>query len=333
MSKYTTEVRFICEHAAGLTESVGYADVDEVLENSYDKIFKVDKIPMFEGETSEHRKELYKKILGHYYTREIGFETVGLWKQKLNQKMIEIMPYYNKLYETELIEFDPMKNIDRVLTDEETRRRNTAGTSDRTLNETKNDTKDETRNETINETKNDTANTTLRHEKKTSRGNDTNTNVINSAEDSWVLFSDTPEGGITGIENAGSGNSVGNNAYLTNATHTIHSPSGQTTTNVFGDVTEQYNPTSDKADTTITNTQTAITDAVAINSTGVVTDAVAEHNSMQSSEGNSLNGEHHITGKEGTESYSKLLEQYRKTLLNIDMKVIDELKGLFINIW
>ena len=317
MSKYTTEVRFICEHAAGLTESVGYADVDEVLENSYDKIFKVDKIPMFEGETSEHRKELYKKILGHYYTREIGYETVGLWKLKLNQKMIEIMPYYNKLYESELIEFDPMKNIDRVLTDEETRRRNTAGTSDRTLNET--------RNSTRNETKSDTTNTTLRHEKKTTRGNDTNTNVINSAEDNWVLFSDTPEGGIDGIENASSGESLGNDAYLTNATHTISSPAGQTTTNVFGDVTEQYNPNGDKIDTSATS----ITDAIADN----ITDTVAEHNAMQSSEGNSLNGEHHITGKEGTESYSKLLEQYRKTLLNIDMRVINELQDLFINIW
>lgn len=309
MSKYTTEVRFICETAAGLGESVGYADVDEVIKLAYPKIFKVDKIPMFEGETSEHRAKLYQKILAHYYTREIGYETVGLWKLKLNQKMMEIMPYYNKLYESELIEFNPMMNIDRTLTDEETRRRNVSGTSDRTRNETKN------------ETRNETTNTIMRREITTTRGNDTNTNVINSAEDSWVLFSDTPEGGITGIENASSGSAVGNNAYLTNATHNIITPSGQTATTTHGNITEKYNPNGDNID----STATAITDAI--------TDAVAEHDSMQSNEGNALNGEHHLVGKEGTDSYSKLLEEYRKTLLNIDMQVINELKDLFMNLW
>lgn len=301
MSKYTTEVRFICEKAAGLDESVGYADVDEVIRLAYPKIFKVDKIPMFEGETEEHRAQLYQKILGHYYTREIGYETVGLWKLKLNQKMMEIMPYYNKLYETELIEFDPMTNIDRTLTDAESGTRNMNGTSDGTRNETRQET----------------TNTTLRRQKKTSRGNDTNTNVINSNEDSWSLFSDTPEGGINGIENASSGNSVGNNAYLTNATHNIITPSGQTTTSVFGDVTETYNPTGDRTDTVVTG----------------ITDGVADHNTMSSSEGNRHNGEHHLVGKDGTESYSKMLEEYRKVLLNIDMRIIDELKDLFINLW
>ena len=285
MSKYTTELRYICENYAGLDESVGYNDVDYVLEHSYNKIFKVDMIPMYEGETAEQRKELYKKILGHYYTREIGYETVGLWKLKLNQKMMEIMPYYNKLYESELIEFDPMKNIDKTITDAEVRNRSASGTSDNTTN------------------------TTLRHELKTTRGNDTNTNVINSSEDNWVLFSDTPEGGIDGIQNASSGSSVGNNAYLTNATHTIINPSGQTVTNTHGDITQKYNPTGDNSDTT------------------------ASHGAVSQSEGSGLQGEHNVVGKEGTESYSELLEKYRKTILNIDMKVVDELKDLFMNLW
>ena len=301
MSKYTTEVRFICETMAGLDESAGYTDVDEIIRLAYPKIFKVDMIPMFEGETEEHRAQLYQKILGHYYTREIGYETVGLWKLKLNQKMMEIMPYYNKLYESELLEFDPLKNVDRTLTDSEAGTKNASGNSDGTRNETRNET----------------TNTTLRHEKKTTRGNDTNTNVINSAEDAWSLFSDTPEGGITGIENASSGSSVGNNAYLTNATHNIVNPSGQTVTNTHGDVTEVYNPSGDRVDTV----------AMGGNYSS------ADHNQMQSAENNTRNATHHLVGKEGGDSYSKMLEEYRKTLLNIDMKVIDELKDLFMNLW
>ena len=36
MSKYTTELRFICENSAGLTESVGYSGIDEVLDKARD---------------------------------------------------------------------------------------------------------------------------------------------------------------------------------------------------------------------------------------------------------------------------------------------------------
>ena len=97
MSKYTTEVRFICENYAGLDASVGYNDVDKILNKTWDKIFDFD-FPIFDN---DYRSVLCIKILKHYYTREIGFETVGLWKLKLNMMMNEIMPYYNKLYESE----------------------------------------------------------------------------------------------------------------------------------------------------------------------------------------------------------------------------------------
>lgn len=107
MAKYTTEIRSICEHYAGLTESTGFEDVDEIIEKSRNKIFQ--NYPIF---NESHRAELEHKILKHYYMREIGFETVGLFKLFLNERMAEIMPYYNKLYESETFEFDPLKNVD-----------------------------------------------------------------------------------------------------------------------------------------------------------------------------------------------------------------------------
>lgn len=39
MSRYTTEVRYICESLAGLDKSVGYSNVNEVIEKSRNKIF------------------------------------------------------------------------------------------------------------------------------------------------------------------------------------------------------------------------------------------------------------------------------------------------------
>ena len=55
MSKYTTEVRFICESKSGLTESKGCDKVDEVLENSWNKIFTTncaffDETLLFKGD-------------------------------------------------------------------------------------------------------------------------------------------------------------------------------------------------------------------------------------------------------------------------------------------
>lgn len=111
MSKYTTEVRFICETESGLTESVGYKDIDTVLDNSVDKIFDFD-FPIFD---ENYRGVLERKILLHFYTREIGFETVGLWKLKLRTKLNEIMPYYNKLYNSELIDFNPLYTVNKTI--------------------------------------------------------------------------------------------------------------------------------------------------------------------------------------------------------------------------
>ena len=42
MSKYTTELRFICESLAGYDSSQGYGKVSEIIENSWDKIFDFD---------------------------------------------------------------------------------------------------------------------------------------------------------------------------------------------------------------------------------------------------------------------------------------------------
>ena len=107
MSKYTTEVRFICETACGYDESQGYSNVDKIIAESREKIFDF-SYPIFDP---DYKSVLETKILRHYYTREIGLETVGLWKHFLNMRLNEIMPYYNKMYESQLLEFNPLYNV------------------------------------------------------------------------------------------------------------------------------------------------------------------------------------------------------------------------------
>ena len=108
MSKYTTEVRFICETAAGLTESAGASKIDEIITKAAPVVFNFDW-PIFD---EAYRLGLEEKILRHYYTREIGEETVGLWKLRLEDRLNLIMPKYNQLYESAKLEFNPFYDVD-----------------------------------------------------------------------------------------------------------------------------------------------------------------------------------------------------------------------------
>lgn len=108
MSKYTTQVRFICEQLSCLDSSVDFSNIELVIRSAYYKIFDFD-FPIFD---EAYRKPLCMKILRHFYFREIGFETYGLWKAYLNITLNDIMPYYNKLYNSELLTFEPLMNVD-----------------------------------------------------------------------------------------------------------------------------------------------------------------------------------------------------------------------------
>lgn len=61
--------------------------------------------PIFD---ESHRTILNAKILDRYWDREIGMETIAKFTLALRRRMNEIMPYYNQLYESELIKFDPL---------------------------------------------------------------------------------------------------------------------------------------------------------------------------------------------------------------------------------
>lgn len=188
MSKYTTQVRFICESASGAVDSVGYNDVNKTIASAIPKIFDFD-FPIYD---ESYRSVLCTKILKHYYTREIGAETVGLWKLWLDTRLNEIMSYYNQLYASTLIEFNPMYDVDLTTT----HTRDNEGVTNVTDS-------------------GDTTNEGSSEQNDNSSGNNTNKD----------LYSDTPQGALTNVENQeyltnarmvsnnGSSTSKSNNTY------------------------------------------------------------------------------------------------------------------------
>lgn len=79
--------------------------IKTLIDNNFD--FKMTDYPIFD---ENYRNVLNQKILNHYYENEIGFETAPLFRFYLNNKLNEIMPYYNILYEKQL---QLLNNIDK----------------------------------------------------------------------------------------------------------------------------------------------------------------------------------------------------------------------------
>lgn len=215
MSKYTTEVRYICESYSGLENSVGFEDTDRVIECAAPKVFNF-WFPVFD---EAYRKPLEMKILRHYYTREICEETVGLWKLRLEAKMQEIMPYYNRVYEAEFVKYDISRDVDVTTT----------------------------------------------HERET-KGTNRNNNIGHSTD----KYSDTPQGSISDLESG---------RYLTNASINDNTNNNQ----------GSYN-----------DTENYVT---------------------------------HVLGKVPGKDMARVAKEFRESIANVDMMIIDELSDLFFGLW
>lgn len=216
MSKYTTELRFICETLAGLKESVGYSDTAHVIEQAAPIIFSFP----FPIDDEKYRPVLERKIIRHYYTREISEETYGLWKLRLEAKMNEIMPYYNKLYASERLEFNPLYDVDMTTT------REGENHSDTTTAENSKDTTKTTANDSTTTAETDSSNRTIN---RTENGT--------ASDNKWDLYSDTPQGALS---------NVSNREYLTNARNNTDSASSNTTENTTDKVNGTKNGTQER---------------------------------------------------------------------------------------
>ena len=284
MSKYTTEVRFICEQKSGLTESKGYNEVSHIIDESWNKIFKSNEWDIYD---EAYRPVLCKKILKHFYTREIGAETAGLWEMWLNQRMSEIMPYYNQLYKSTLLEFNPLYDVDYRTEGDKT--------DNGRENSTENIDRDNTRTDNL---------SSLQTDNRNSLQTNNLTHNNTGGRTGYDVYSDTPQGALTGVENEN---------YLTNARKT----------------TDNHNDTDhDTGTINIANTGTTKVD-----NTGTQTNVGNEDKIGNKLFTNTGEYTEHVFGKRSSVTYSKMITEFRDSMLNIDMMIIEELNDLFLNLW
>lgn len=291
MSKYTTELRFICETEAGETESVGFSDVDDIITAALPHIFDFD-FPIFD---ENYRTTLETKIIRHYYTREIGLETYGLWKLKLQTKLNEIMPYYNKLYQSELYTYNPLYDVDMT----------TTHVGQKTGENTNVDSRISEKTNSGNTTSNGSNNVE-------NKGSETNTGRSkNSATRNYQrddAYSDTPQGTLNNVKNLN---------YLTNARNIVD--------------TEMTNENGESTGASASENTQVETNQQTVNTSGTETDK--NEGSMIGTSKSTEDYVLHVMGKSAGTNYARMIKDFRDNLLNIDMDVIRDLGELFMMIW
>lgn len=351
MSKYTTELRFICETEAGYLESQGYNKVNEIVHAARSKIFSFD-YPLFDD---SYRADLETKILKHYYTREIAAETYGRWKLFLESRMIEIMPYYNELYKSTLIDYDIFEDVnylrsgnrnvdeDGTHTDNSTSNTETKDTSNTTSNSADtSSTKSLTDTDTSTQN-NGSVESTKQYESETHDSGSVNTHRIVDTDTTdtglaWDKYSDTPQGSVQNIDN---------DSYLTNARKNTINNSGTVDTDDETTTADSHlnNVEGSETNTTITADSGTVDNTESFESE---TENVGSENTTNISAGsqdtvNASTGSHTrdtveeyselIKGKMPGKSYMQMIQEFRETFLNIDKMIIDELSDLFMMVY
>lgn len=71
-----------------------------------------DEIAVINDRGTWNKHKLATKIVNHYAMREIGFETMGLFRVQAKNFMIELMEEYLPLIYSASIEYDPLINVD-----------------------------------------------------------------------------------------------------------------------------------------------------------------------------------------------------------------------------
>lgn len=104
MSTFTTPLKRVIS-ATGGTAEIGPDGIRRLVGGN----IGLEYYPIF---NEDYRPILTGKIVDHYWNREIGLESIEMFQLAMRRKMNEIMPYYNQLYESTRIQFDPLSTVD-----------------------------------------------------------------------------------------------------------------------------------------------------------------------------------------------------------------------------
>ena len=261
----------------------------------------------YEFDDPKFRAQIEQSVIDYYYNYEIGTETPDEFKRRFQAKWLSFIDYYNLLYNTTLLSYNPLINYKMTEALEQ------LATSNNTQNSTTDTTsKGTTAQEGTDVLKQTTSTDSTRTDNLSSKNDTTRTDnlkavVANSSEGTGnEKTSDYPQQPIAGGD------------FLEGEKTSTTSTSGTNTTDNTGTQTNAGTGTNDST-TTSDNTSTSEDSA---NTTGTLT----------SNGTNNTRYEKTIEGLTGT-SYQELIAKERQNLIRLIPMIISELKPLFILVY
>ena len=334
MSIYTTQLRYIVERK----QQEAHSDPDDY--SAAYEYLGLNEYPIFD---ETYRARLNRKIVEHFWFREIGYETAAQFAWYLRRTMNEVMPYFNQLYLSEGVITDPITNkkygwnelYDMAQGGGTTTETSNRATGGKTVDEHVDDDIDygRTENDTKTFGKTTGSTTTTAYGRTQGTVNGGRDSTMEGGTHERVIHSDTPMNQISnsGVEDLNyasdvtytdrNGNALGYTDY--GGTTNISTGGSDTTTGSVQDGgTEGLSKTAGGGDDRdIDTTRTESTTSSASGSSETVRD-LDESGSR----------EHNVIGYDGI-APADLLMKWRKSFLNIDLQVIASLETLFFGLW
>lgn len=371
MARYTLNLSEICEQLTGL-------NFNNLTGNAFDRIDNIagSAIPLIFSDRytllddGDDRTDLLRMILEHYWEYEVCTYTPSDFVLRINRKLNEIAPYYNKRYESTKLDFpifeDTKYTTDGTDSDTDTTGKDTTGKTTNSGTDTDitghtgtvgNESKENGTTKIANLHKDTTtAESTLSEETDT---DDVRADLV-AKDINWQYDNTTPQGSISGITDNDYLTSYGKTTAEKETKAVIHQPGERTDMNgnsynhaeTYNDCNGGYINSNQahhasKSDGT-TNTNGDYTDTTThgkgIDSTTTYGDTITKtlnHGHIIDTIGNENTNfqhdgkDHRITeGKvNSSRSYSEMLTLYRETMINIYREIIEELHELFFIIY
>lgn len=324
----------------------------EKIERGRKELFDFD-YPLFD---ESYRNVFETHFIRNFYMREIGFETMGLFKFHLENWLVINMPYFNKLFESELIEYDVLENT-RIKIDHN--KQNDKAQSDKKgkkQDDLRNISKDDVRNidqssktdgTSHSDTQQDivsTGKTTGKSSQDTTAKDTTNKKANATQKDTSFIRdieSNTPDSRLAITTEDGKG--VIQYASLikenTESKNRTNESSGNDTT----DSTSKTDGTSES--NTNVNTDDKITSDEKTSSTSKANQKDTFGSKIKDTYASDVKETYdsgineiedfimHKVGKLGNETYPEMVQKYRKSLLRIERMIFDEMQQLFMLVY
>ena len=113
MAKYSLELRELFEPIKFNPPLYSRADIENWFKDyELEDYLTPDEITKINTEGVWSKDKLARKIVDHFYMREIGFETPALFRHYAKVTMQELMEYYLPLIYSASIKYDPLVNVD-----------------------------------------------------------------------------------------------------------------------------------------------------------------------------------------------------------------------------